>query len=89
MTTSLPSPWLAPHVALAHCHQWIDVEGRESVAAGIIHDILVSLATSDDVDLSRLRDLSDEQRFWLASILIGLPMIDDQALVKGMFAAAA
>jgi hypothetical protein len=89
MMTSLSSPWLEPHSALAHCRQWMYAEGRGSVAAGIIHDILVSLATADEVDLSRLRDLDDEQRSWLASILIGLPSIKDHELVEGILAKAA
>lgn len=89
MTTSISSSWLEPHSALAHCRKWMYAEGRGSVAAGVIHDIFVSLATAEEVDLSRLRDLDDEQRFWLASILVGLPMIDDHELVKGIFAEAA
>jgi hypothetical protein len=80
---------LAPDEALTLCQQWIHVEGRGTEAATLLRDVLVSLADVGDINLSDLRQLADEQRLWVASLIHGLPFVRDAHLLEGMFPKAA
>jgi hypothetical protein len=89
MTNAAPAAWLEPHTALALCKDWLHHEAHGTGSAGVVYDILLSLANYDDVDLSKLRLLDEERRHWLASIIAGLHVINDRDLVKGLLAEAA
>jgi hypothetical protein len=89
MTTATTAAWLEPHTALALCKNWLHREGYGTPSAGVVYDMLLSLANYDDVDLSRLRLLDEERRHWFASIIAGLHVVGDKDLVKGLLAEAA
>ncbi len=60
------------HIALAYLHLWTHGEGRGTYSARVLNDCLLSLAGEQEVDLSSMSVLDQQQRTWLAEVIFGL-----------------
>jgi ligand-binding sensor domain-containing protein len=73
---------LSPQLALANCKVWINTKAATTGSARTLRDVLLSLANQRSVNLSALRSLDPERRIWVASVVVGLSLLQDKELIS-------